>query len=83
MQSKLRILMVGKYDNFQFSVHIFFSSAYYFFLIIAQIIDCGYTLEPPQWGGSNVYPQSRQKLEKNVYPCKPQFFYIRKGCKGV
>ena len=28
------------------------------FLIFAQTIDCGYTLEPPQCGGSNVYPQS-------------------------
>ena len=29
-----------------------------FFLIFAQNIDCGYTLEPPQRGGSNEYPQS-------------------------
>ena len=28
------------------------------FLISAQNIDCGYSLEPPQWGGSNDYPQS-------------------------
>ena len=28
------------------------------FLIFAQIIDRGYTLEPPQGGGSNEYPQS-------------------------
>ena len=28
------------------------------FHIFAQNIDCGYTLEPPQWGGSNEYPQS-------------------------
>ena len=28
------------------------------FLIFAQNIDCGYTLEPPHRGGSNVYPQS-------------------------
>ena len=28
------------------------------FLIFAQNIDCGYTLEPPRWGGSNEYPQS-------------------------
>ena len=24
----------------------------------AQNIDCGYSLEPPHWGGSNEYPQS-------------------------
>ena len=28
------------------------------FLIFAQNIDCGYTLEPPLRGGSNEYPQS-------------------------
>ena len=28
------------------------------FLIVAQNIDCGYTLEPPRQGGSNEYPQS-------------------------
>ena len=28
------------------------------FLIFAQNIDCGYTLEPPWRGGSNEYPQS-------------------------
>ena len=28
------------------------------FQISAQNIDCGYPLEPPQWGGSNEYPQS-------------------------
>ena len=26
------------------------------FLIFAQNIDCGYTLEPPRRGGSNEYP---------------------------
>ena len=28
------------------------------FHISAQKIDCGYSLEPPRQGGSNVYPQS-------------------------
>ena len=28
------------------------------FLIFAQNIDCGYTLEPPRGGGSNGYQQS-------------------------
>ena len=28
------------------------------FHISAQNIDCGYSLEPPQWGGSNEYQQS-------------------------
>ena len=25
----------------------------------------------------------RAKIRKNVYPCKPQFNYIKVGCKGV
>ena len=29
-----------------------------FFLISAQNIDCGHSLEPPRRGGSNEYPQS-------------------------
>ena len=56
------------------------------FRISAQNIDCVYSLEPPRRGGSNEYPQflflSRNKT-KNVYPCKPQFYYIKVGFKGV
>ena len=55
------------------------------FLISAQNIDCGYSLEPPQWGGSNEYPQSMflsRNKKNNVYPCKPQFYYIKVGFKG-
>ena len=39
------------------------------FLIFAQNIDCGYTLEPPRRGGSNEYPQSMfwNKNKKNRY----------------
>ena len=55
------------------------------FHISAQNIDCGYSLEPPRRGGSNAYPQSmflsRNKKNK-VYPCKPQFYYIKVGFKG-
>ena len=36
----------------------FFFFFFYFFHIFAQNIDCGYTLEPPHWGGSNEYPHS-------------------------
>ena len=40
------------------------------FLISAQNIDCGYSLEPPQRGGSNEYPQSvflSRNKKNNVY----------------
>ena len=56
------------------------------FHISAQNIDCGYSLELPRGGGSNEYPQSMflSKNKKNkVYPCKPQFYYIKVGFKGV
>ena len=35
-----------------------FTGVYIIFFISAQNIDCGYSLEPPRRGGSNVYPQS-------------------------
>ena len=56
------------------------------FHISARNIDCGYSLEPPRRGGSNEYPQSMfldRKVKNNVYPCKPQFYCIKVGLKGV
>ena len=56
------------------------------FHISVQNIDCGYSLEPPHRGGSNEYPQSMllgRNKKNNVYPCKPQFYYIKVGFKGV
>ena len=56
------------------------------FLISAQKIDCGYSLEPPRRCGSNEYPQSMllsRNKKKNVYLCKPQFCYKNVGFKGV
>ena len=47
-----------------------FTGVYIIFLISAQNIDYGYSLEPPRRGGSNEYPQSMfwaeiWKLSKN------------------
>ena len=65
-----------KNDNFQIKYCNIFH-------VFAQNIDCGYTLEPPHVGGSNVYPQPMfYSKKKNEYPCKPQFYYIKVGCKG-
>ena len=52
----------SKIDNFQRKI-------FDIFLIFAQNIDCGYTLEPPRRGGSNEYPQSMfwSKNKKNRY----------------
>ena len=52
----------------------------------AENIDCGYSLESPRRGGSNEYPQSMfsSKIKKKkVYPCIPQFYYIKVGFKEV
>ena len=41
---------------------------------------------PPQRGGSNEYPQSiifSRNKKNNIYPCKPQFYYIKVGFTGV
>ena len=54
--------------------------------ISAQNIDCRHSLEPPLRGGSNEYSQSTflsRNKKNNVYPCKPQFYYIKVGFKGV
>ena len=55
------------------------------FHISAQNIDCEYLLELPGRGGSNGYPQSMflSRKKKYVCPCKPQFYYIKVGFKGV
>ena len=56
------------------------------FHISTQNIDYGYSLELPQWGSANEYPQSMflsRNKKNNVYPCKPQFYYIKLVFKGV
>ena len=52
----------------------------------AQNIYCGYTLKSPRRGGSNEYPQSlflSRNKKNNIYPCKPQFYYMKVGVNGV
>ena len=45
-----------------------------------------FQIKTPRRGSSNEYPQpmflSRNK-KNNVYPCKPQFYYIKVEFKGV
>ena len=57
------IFKVVKIEKFQWK---FFD----IFLIFAQNIDCGYTLEPPRRGGYNEYPQSMfgAKIRKTGIP---------------
>ena len=55
-----------------------FTGVYIIFLISAQNIDCGYSLEPHRRSGSSEYPQSCfvQKYEKyqNIFIGKFSFF---------
>ena len=46
---------------------------YNIFLFLLKNIDCGYT--------HNLC--FRAKIRKNVYPCTPQFYYIKVGYKGI
>ena len=63
------IFLALKIENFQLK-------NFDIFLIFAQNIDFGYTLEPPRRGGSNEYPQSMfwSKNKKNRFtPVYPSF----------
>ena len=77
--SNILKILPPKNEIFQTKIPIFFH-------ISAQNIDCGYSLEPPRRGGSNEYPLSMflsRNKKNNVYPCRPQFYYIKVGFKGV
>ena len=64
----------------QFSVEFIFD----IFYIFAQNIDCGYSLEPSEAVLTSTHNLCfRAKIRKNEYPCKPQFYCIKVGCKGV
>ena len=65
-----------KTENFQIKILIFF------IFLLKTYIDCGYSLEPPRRGGSNVYPQSMflsRNKKNNVYPCKPPVLLYKSG----
>ena len=69
------IFHVCKNGNFQMKKVIFS-------LYLLKNIDRGYTLESPRLTSTHDLC-FRAKIRKNVYPCKPQFYYIKVGCKGV
>ena len=78
--SNIMKILPPKNENFQVN------NSDIFFHISAQNIDCGYSLEPPRRGSSNEYRQSMflsKNKKNNASPCKPQFYYIKLGFKGV
>ena len=61
-----------------------YAGVYLFFLFLLQNIDCGYSLEPPRRGGSNVYPQkyvlSKNKKKYQKFPTEIfQFLQLKKS----
>ena len=84
---------LGRYENTSIQIYRKFHLQKLIFVLIkkfwffsAQNIDCGYTLEPPREGSSNEYKQSMclsRNKKNNLYPYKPQFYYIKVGFKEV
>ena len=95
MEEHFFLCLMPHYENTSIQIHwTFYHQKLAFFSkkksdifhVSAQNIGCGYSLEPPRRGGSNEYPQSMflsKNNKNNVYPCKPQFCYIKVGFKGV
>ena len=69
--SNILKILPPKNENFQIKISDIFH-------ISAQNIDCGYSLEPPR---RSMFLDRNKK--NNLYPCKPQFYYIKVGFKGV
>ena len=55
--TKTRLYNFDPLEPHFYIVKLGFTGVYIIFLIYAQNIDCGYSLEPPRRGGSNEYPQ--------------------------
>ena len=67
-------MITGPCNEHPFTSHFYivklgFTRVYIFFLCLIQNIDQGYSIEPPQWGGSNVYPRSMfwAKIRRKKY----------------
>ena len=56
--TKTRLYNLDPLKPHFYIVKLGFTGVYIIFLISAQSIDCGYSLEPPRRGDSNKYPQS-------------------------
>ena len=85
VSSRYENMPIQIYENFTSNNGKFSGKRSDIFHISAQTIDCGYSLEPPWQGGSNDYPTSTflsRNKKNNIYPCKPQFYYIKVGFMG-
>ena len=75
------LLHVPEIENFQIFFFFFF---FFFFSCFCSNHRFGYSLEPPRRDGSNKYQESKflRNKENYVYPCKPKFYYIKRGLRG-
>ena len=64
--TKTRLYNFDPHKPHFYIVKLGFTGVYIMFLISVQNIDCGYSLEPPRWGGSNEHHNLyfEQKYEK-------------------
>ena len=65
-------------EDFTFKSWKFSNKKLILFHISAQNIDCGYSLELPRCFWVEI-----RKDHLYMYPCKPQFYYIKVGFNGV
>ena len=83
MSSRKHVLVKYTPLNPTFTYRNGFAGVYLFFLFWLQNIDCGYSLEPPRRGSSNVYPQrvptiyvlSKNKKNVEIFLLKIFIFY--------
>ena len=76
--NKQRFFKVVKNEN---------GKCFYIFLIFAQNIDCGYTLEPPRRGNCNKYPKSmywreNKKFKVDISLHTPVLLLYKSGVQG-
>ena len=53
------------------------------FLNFAPNIDCGYTINEAVLTSAHDLCFRAKIRKQNEHTCKPQFYYIKVGCKGV
>ena len=79
--TKTRLYNFDPLEPHFYIVKLGFTGVCIIFLISAQNIDCGYSLEPPRRGGSNEYPQSMFWVEiwkiSDFFLWKFSFFVVK------
>ena len=87
-QSKLSLLIISIFDPLRKHAHAIYRR--FFTAVILTILSRFFLLfsyfcsKHRLWVHVSTHNLCfRAKIRKNVYPCKPQFYHIEVGCKGV